>query len=234
MRINVTAKVKVTNICALFLVLAISGTSTSVRASLITSASGGSTTVDFSQFSGHFSYGSGPVEIGGLVGESITWQANTTFSNSVIGSDPYNLFDNGNWEYGRNGFTGLNEGGASDYMEYIFNNAPVSSVSGYINYIPDVYGPALIEVLGDVGQVLESYDLTAAAPISTPSQTNAGAFRGISRGANDIYAFRVSGAYTVLDDLSFSRNAEIPVPAGLFLILTGLFGLICFRPIGKL
>lgn len=176
-------------------------------------------TVDFSQFNTDWVFGTGPVEVGGLVGESISWSS--TYSYSVIGNSGYGLGGNGNWNSGRNGYVGLNTSATNQSMRFDFNDGPISGVAGFVNYAPENYGDFFIEVLGLGDVVLESYNITSLAPISTPGQTNAGEFRGITRGTADIYAFRLSGAYDVLDDLQFTR---VPEPATLILLGLGLLG----------
>ena len=83
--------------------------------------------------------------------------------------------------------------------------------------------PAMIEALGISGNILESYNIEALAPISTPGGLNAGAFRGISRAQGDIYGFRLSNRITVVDDLTFVK--AVPEPSIIGLFATGLFGL---------
>ena len=177
------------------------------------------TVVDFSQFSGEFVIGSGPLQIGGLVGQDIVWS--TTFSNSVIGTDLYSLVDNGGWTSDLRGYTGLSTGTGT--MRYQFNTGPVSSVGGFVNYAPG-FGPnVVISALASDNTVLESYDISLLAPILTPGRFNAGGFRGISRSTADIFAFTVSNQYVVLDDLRF-RSAQVsqPVPEPATMTLLGL------------
>ena len=200
--------------------LSLLGAVAPAQAALITSPASLSspTVIDFSQFGGSFQFTSGSVQIGGLVGESVSWSTNS--SNSVIGNDSYGLADNGNWSLGRGGYTGSN--GFATNMLFTFNDGLKSAVGGFINYAPN-NGPAvLIEALGEGGALLESYDLFATAPISTPGLTDAGAFRGIQRAANDIRALRVSNSFVVLDNLTFTTNSTpIPTPA----LLPGLIAM---------
>ena len=110
--------------------LALSG---AAHAALITSSPGGTTVVDFSQFDGAFDFTAGPVQVGDLVGEDIVWSS--TSSNSVIGNGAYGLGDNGSWDSGRNGYVGLNNTFApGDYIQFDFNDGPVSVVGGFVNY----------------------------------------------------------------------------------------------------
>ena len=78
----------------------------------VTDASGilePSSTVDFSQFSPGFTFTTGPVQVGGLVGEDITWSSNS--AGSAIGDGNYGLggaSNNGLWTSARIGFVGTN------------------------------------------------------------------------------------------------------------------------------
>ena len=92
-------------------------------------------------------------------------------------------------------------------------------------------GSPIIEVLGAGDVVLESYDLSTDAPISTGlGSVDAGAFRGITRGSADIIAVEFLNAFTVVDDLTFSSSASaVPEPASALLLLVGLTAIGCLR-----
>ncbi len=72
--------------------------------------------------------------------------------------------------------------------------------------------------------VLESYNLFTDAPISTPSATNAGAFRGISRSSNDIAFLQLSGAFAIANSITVEA-VDAPEPATLAVFGLGLAGL---------
>ncbi|HUG94400.1 MAG TPA: PEP-CTERM sorting domain-containing protein [Planctomycetaceae bacterium] len=184
----------------------------SLPAGLITSTvgmPGTPATVDFSQFPGGFISTAGPVQIGGLVGEDITWQTN--HGGSLIGNGSYSLGGNGQWTPGRDGYTASNEASTSVFMRYEFHDGPVGAAGGFVNYSPGA-GSFFVEALDAGGAVLESYLINSVAPISTPGATDAGAFRGISREANDIFALQLRGAFGVLDDLTFGRHPSAAAP----------------------
>lgn len=192
--------------------------------------------IDFHQFP--LTTTSGPVEIGTLVGESITWTATL---NSVIGDNLAAFGNNGTWS-GRNGYVATNGGAAPHSMTFRFNGQPVSAVGAFMNYCVGPFigcgaGPMLIEALNSNGNVLESHDIWVEAPISTPNAVDSGAFRGISRASSEIVAFRVTGGpFFALDDFTFARPPVLPVavPVGhvTLAILTALLfwvGLRFFR-----
>jgi len=208
------------------------GFGSAVQADLVTSAGDipSATVIDFSEFGGSFLFTSGPVQIGNPVALDIEWFS--TNSNAVIGNGGYGLGDNGGWDSGRNGYTGLNTDSGS--MTFQFNDGPVAGVGGFMNYAVPNFGTPTIEVLDQGGAVLESYDILALAPISTPNGTNEGAFRGIVRPQADIYALRLLNGYDVLDDLTFSagpREPVVPVPTlstWALMLLAGLLGIAAF------
>ncbi|MBO0699199.1 MAG: hypothetical protein J2P46_12455 [Zavarzinella sp.] len=196
------------------------------HASMITSSAqiNGPTVIDFEQFHGNRYVTGGPTQVGGSVGLDVVFTS--TYGQSVLGDWGYGLASNGGWS-GADAYTGLNTGTGS--MTFTFNSGPVQSVGGFMNYAPGFGPDVLIEALATDGvTVLESYNLSAEAPISTPGGSDAGAFRGISRATADIGAFRVSNQYVVLDDLTFggspATNAT-PAPPALVLALTGVMGL---------
>jgi hypothetical protein len=192
------------------------------RATFVTDSSGFSSpqVIDFSQ-SGSFTFTPGPVLIGSPVGQNITWSSTDGYA--VIGNGGYGLGSNGIWDSGRNGYTGLNASVGD--MTFSFNSGPVSAVGGFINYAPGVGPDLIITALAADGSVLESYDINQLAPISTPGQYDAGAFRGIIRPTADIAAFRVSNEVAVLDNLTFSQPAPnaVPAPSTLAMLGTALF-----------
>jgi hypothetical protein len=139
----------------------------------------------------------------------------------------YGLDGNGMWDSGMNGHAGLN-GTGSDSMTFTFAEA-VSGVGGLINYAPDYYGSAILKIFDAFGGMLESFDLTALAPINTYGVDNQGAFRGFDFGSNAIKSFSLSGAYIVIDDLVISQLAPVPLPAGLPLMLIAMGGFAMVR-----
>jgi hypothetical protein len=73
--------------------------------------------------------------------------------------------------------------------------------------------------------VLETYDLRSFAglAINTPSATNGGAFRGISRPTADIRFFQIQGSFLIEHDITTANaSAAVPEPATLTTLGLGL------------
>lgn len=196
--------------------LCLAGATTS-EASLVTSSPGG-TVIDFSQFSGGWLWGAGPTQVGSLVGDDVVFTSTTT--NSVIGDGTYGFLSNGYWS-GKSG-AGLNT--STGTMTFTFNSGLISSVGAFMNYVPDAGygGDVIISVYDSLSNLLESYNINALAPISTPGGLNAGAFRGIVRSSADIKYFTLSNAYVMIDDLTYSPiGGPTPAPEPSTLLLLG-------------
>lgn len=194
--------------------------------------------IDFSEFNSSythtensgaidaFTHTSGPLQIGNSVGAKILWS--TDYELSVIGNSEYQLIDNGNWNSGRNGFTGLNARSGS--MNFYFEN-PVMGVGGFINYIIaegiTSYDDVMLSVYGISNNLIETFNITSLAPVKTSSD-NAGAFRGILLNSPDIFRFEVRNAGAVLDDLQF-HVGFVSEPSSVILTVFGFIGLLRFR-----
>jgi len=190
--------------------------------------------IDFSEFDGVFCpppnvddgpycRGMGPIQVGNLVGEDVQWTADNAFA--FLGNGGYGLVSNGNWDSGRNGYAATD---ADDVMMTFTFAEPVCAVVGFVNYIPDFGPDFMMEIFDGGGGLLESFNVSMDAPISTPGATNDGEFRGFVRATNEIASLELSGSFDVLDDLEFSRNCVvvggeiIPIDASALLI-GGLF-----------
>lgn len=199
------------------------GTASIANATLLTSDTiSNSTIVDFStQVTA--SNIVGPIQVGGLVGEDIavTGSPNTGLYTNYNG---WWLLSNGSWGGGMTYISADDARPGS--LLFLFNDGPVSAVGGFINHVPGLGTDLFISVLNAAMVVLESYNVTSLANIVTPNGVNAGGFRGIDRGVNDIHYFEVTGYVPVLDNLTFTRgDASVSAPATLALFGLGLAGL---------
>jgi len=59
--------------------------------------------------------------------------------------------------------------------------------------------------------IIEQHVIDLEASISTPSQIDAGEFRGIMRDQDEIFAIEISAPFAVIDDIRFGR--VIPEPS---------------------
>lgn len=186
------------------------------------------TVVDFSQFAPAPVISSGPIQVGGLVGENITVSGDPNSSLFLTNIPGWSLINNGGWGSGRNGYFGANNASPGS-ATFTFHDGPVSGVGGFMNSCLgcDPNDEDLVISVFDVSNVLlETYNVSTNAPILTPGGSNAGAFRGFSRATNDIASFSVTGHFQVVDDLAFTRaSAQVPEAGTVALFGLGLAGL---------
>ena len=199
------------------------------NAALVTNATGfgPSTVIDFQQFTSVNYANAVPLQVGSAVGMDVDLFGFGTY-NTHVGPKSHSLGPNGQWNstFDTNFYSvGLPVSSALAF-EFVLNDGPVSGIGGFMNYAAG-YGPVTIAAYDSGGGLLETHTIDVVAPINTPAGLNEGAFRGILRGTADISAFRVSGGYAVLDDLTFNA---IPEPASAALIGLGSVMLLRKRP----
>jgi hypothetical protein len=211
-----------------FLILSWIGLS---QATLITSSAGfqNPIVIDFSQYSS-CSFGSQgcapPLNVGGLVGEVVNFTGTPGFLGVSAYNANFGLESNGFWDNARNGFVGINNGQGSTgiFARFTFAAGLVSSVGAFENYSPTTGGSPILRALDTNGNILEQYNLSLLAPITTPNGSNQGAFRGIVRSTRDIAAIEFLDGFQVIDNLTFSHSlaATVPEPSTLLLAFIGL------------
>lgn len=197
-------------------------------ASPITSAGGltGSTTViDFSQFTGAAQQTAvnGPTQIGSVAGVDVTVQDMSGGNNVWLYDDFWGLLGNGNWNSGMNGFLGIFPNNGP--VRIRFNDGPISGFGAFMNYPVSGFLPQTLSAFDSAGNLLETFDIGADAPISTPGGLNAGAFRGIQLATTNIAYIEFLGDTAVFDNLTFSTTSRVPEPASLALVGLALAGL---------
>ena len=193
----------------------------SAQAALLTSDAGYSgPALDLSAYAtGSYNFTFGPASIPG----GITFTRSTDTSNSglgaVLGQGGYGLGDNGSFG-GDAIYAGLD--GPNGWIRFTLS-APVQSFGAYVNYAPGTGAAPTIAVLDQNGDVLESHDLAALAPVSTPGGFNQFAFRGIALDSASIYTLQLSGSYMIAaGSESGLPPPPVPEPETYALLLAGL------------
>ncbi len=197
-------------------------------ASPITSAGGltGSTTViDFSQFTGAAQQTgvNGPTQIGSVAGVDVTVQDMSGGGNVWLYNAGWGLLGNGSWDSGMNGFLGIFPNNGP--VRIRFNDGPISGFGAFMNYPVSGFLPQTLSAFDSAGNLLETFDIGADAPISTPGGLNAGGFRGIQLATTNIAYIEFLGDTAVFDNLTFSTTSRVPEPTSLALVGLALAGL---------
>jgi PEP-CTERM motif len=142
---------------------------------------------------------------------------------SVVGQGGYGLADNGS--FGADAvYIGVDSGTGFDKL-VIKSGVPVSQLGFFANYAPGVGDDPTISALDQFGNVFETFDLAALAPISTPGGFNEFAFRGIADDTADIYGLQFGGSYLLLTGTADGVPIGAPEPATWALMIGG-FGFV--------
>jgi len=176
---------------------------------------------------GNYNFTFGPVN----VGPGLTFTASPGGSGgfpfggnsgqgSVVGQGGYGLGANGSFG-GSAVYIGVDSGTGFDTIMF---SAPQTQFYGFWNYAPNVGADATISTLDSGGNVLQSFDLTTLAPISTPGGFNQFEFRGID-GTDQFSGIRFGGNYLLLAATAQGgATGGTPEPATWALMIGG-FGL---------
>jgi hypothetical protein len=184
------------------------------------------------QIDANYGYTFGPVDLPGMVFTRSQSDTNSGLG-AVLGQGEYGLTGNGGFGAGAV-YAGLD--GWGGYMDFTLTGAPVSEFGAYVNYAvggagegEEVGGNPYIAALGADGSVLESWDLSVWAPVSTPGGFNEFAFRGISRDSADIFGLRFGNGYIIAAGTATGALpptdgpvAPVPEPSTYALMLVGL------------
>jgi hypothetical protein len=166
---------------------------------------------------GSYNFTFGPV----TVGEFTFTRSNTTTNTgqgAVVGQGSYGLAANGNFG-GDAVYIGLDGGQGYGYLQGLM---AYSQMGFFFNYAPGFGDAPTIAALDAMGGVLETYDLSVDAPISTPGGFNAFQFRGISRASADIYGFRFGGSYLLATGTATGVvTGGVPEPATWAMMILG-------------
>jgi hypothetical protein len=154
-------------------------------------------------------FATGPLQVGSSVGLDVVYSASGEISGFSFAG--YGLQSNGTYD-GSVPYVYVNNGLGS-WVRFTLGGDAVAAIGGTVNYaicggaIGCGSGPFVIRAYGAEQQLLEEYEISSVAPISTPGGVNASAFVGIVRPTADIVAFEISGAAGVMDDLYVAAAA---------------------------
>lgn len=183
--------------------------------------------LDLSNYeNGSYNFTFGPEILpGGITFTAAPGGGGNSGNGSVIGQGNYGLGSNGS--FGGNAvYIGVDSG--TGYAQLTFNTE-VSSFGAFMNYAPGLGDNAFISALDAFDNVIETWDLTASAPISTPGGFNQFQFRGINLDNGTFKSFRFGGNFLLLaataDGSPTNPSTSVPEPSTLAMVLLGFIGL---------
>lgn len=172
---------------------------------------------------GSYNFTFGPVTVGEFTFTRSNTQTNTDLG-AVVGQGDYGLNENGSFG-GDATYIGLDGGGGYGFLTGDIGYSQMGFFFNYATLAGQAVGDApTIAALDINGNVLEAYDLLAAAPVSTPDGFNQFAFRGIARDSADIYGFRFGGSYILASGTATGAlppTGVVPEPGAWALMILG-------------
>lgn len=169
-------------------------------------------------------FGPGPFTFG----PKVTWTSTNAFNGggAVFGfTAAFSFGSNGMWTGALGPMADVNSStdlyGTTDSMTFAFTK-PVSAVGGFLNYVPGGSTPTTIAVYDSHGNLIEPpFNLT----FLTGGGTDSGSFFGFKESSANISFFTLTDNFIGIRDLTV---AAVPEPSSLFLIGSGLLGVIGF------
>tara|TARA_R110002153_G_scaffold75336_6_gene194969 strand:+ start:386 stop:1075 length:690 start_codon:yes stop_codon:yes gene_type:complete len=179
---------------------------------------------------GSYNFTFGPESLpGGITFTAAPGSGGNSGLGSVIGQGSYGLSTNGSFG-GDAVYIGVDSG--TGYADLTFDTE-VSFFGAYFNYAPGSGDVPTLFALDDLDNVIESYDISSLAPISTPGGFNEFEFRGIDLGNSTMKTFRFGGSYILLAGSSDGRVVQQPSPVSspsvLLLLLMGVAAIMTRR-----
>lgn len=170
---------------------------------------------------GSYNFTFGPVAIDGLVFTVVSDTTNTG-RGGVLGQGSYGLVDNGS--FGGDAVYAAVDA-PTGYAQFL-GTVGFDQFGLFFNYAPRIGDPATISSLDAAGNVIDSFNLEALAPISTPGGLNEFAFRGFGYSdGTQVYGIRFGGAFMLATGTADGTPPVIPEPATWAMLIAG-FGLV--------
>ena len=172
---------------------------------------------------GNYNFTFGPIAVDGFTFTAAPGGGGNSGQGSVVGQGGYGLGANGSFG-GDAVYIGVDSG--TGYAQ-LLGTTGYNQIGFFINYAPGVGDDATFSTLDAAGNIIETFNIAALAPISTPGGMNAFMFRGVA-GDNpgEIYGLRFGGNYILLTGTSDGiPNPGVPEPASWAMLIAG-FGLV--------
>lgn len=174
-----------------------------------------------SEANGSYYFTFGPKLVDGLVFTVVSSATNSGLG-GVLGQGGYGLGANG--RFGGDAVYAAVDA-PSGYAQFL-GTVGYSQFGLFFNYAPGVGNHATISSLDAAGNVIDSFNLEALAPISTRGGFNQFEFRGIGYDdGTQVYGIRFGGAYLLASGTADGVPGGVPEPATWAMMILG-FGLV--------